>query len=160
MRFLDYLTRPLHLVPPVHRSNPRRSRAAGISTWVAVLLAFMWVPVSSHEWLESLELIHQSEHAQGGSAAQSDNHPDGAAHHEAADGDYRLDHGTTSVKAPVAASVIFNSSWCELLARFDLTRENPHPAGVPRGTAPPGVVVGWQFDRRAALPPLAPGAAS
>ena len=62
-----------------------------VKSWVvltALCLITLWLPVTSHDWLESAGWIHS--HEDSGQDAP----------HEAADGVCRLEHGVVSLKAP------------------------------------------------------------
>ncbi|HUG12538.1 MAG TPA: hypothetical protein VMM36_16085 [Opitutaceae bacterium] len=116
-----------------------------ISALCAVLLAVMWVPLTSHELLESIEWIHHEADA---------DHP-GAAH-ESADGHFRIHTSKVSVKEP--SSMALGGIALPLpTTSVTLVRRPETVLPVRRETgSPPGTVQVWQFALRLALPSRAP----
>lgn len=128
-------------------TSARRALCVG---WVA-LLALGWIPASSHVWLELAGLIHHDGHDEDHGVPGEDNGPA----HEAADGICRIDCGGFQVKAPIATASI-GAPIHEICLLLATPREKAAAKWIARSTAPPGLVVRWHFDRRAALPPLSP----
>ena len=109
----------------------------------ALLLVVLWLPATSHEWLESAGVIH--------SAAHGEHDPD----HDAADGQGRLESGTVAPKVPVLTS----QPWlCVIAVALSvIAPDQPIMKAVPCPcTAPPELRTTWQFTERVALPSRAP----
>jgi hypothetical protein len=116
-----------------------------ISTLCAVLFAVMWVPLTSHELLESVEWIHHEADA---------DHP--GASHESADGIVRIYTSKVSVKEP-SLLPLANVSVPTATAVVNLPSRSEVILSVRRETeSPPGLVQVWQFALRLALPSRAP----
>jgi hypothetical protein len=120
---------------------------------VAVLLAAVWLPASSHSLLEHFELIHQvhADHDQDSDGS----HEHDADNHEAADGKCALSSTHVSVPLPDASTMpmfcALGSDWASEL-HVEL-----RPSGLPPpGVAPPQLSHRWQFSFRTALPARAP----
>ena len=128
-------------------ANVNKHRAApGWFVLTAVLLVTLWLPVTSHEWLESVGLIH----------AQEDLGHD--ARHDAADGVCRLEHGVVLLKAPtlVAQSSLPIAAVKLISAVVDFSFA---PVTlVYLSTAPPALAATWQFSHRTASLNQAPPA--
>ncbi len=126
------------------KSHPRRT---GLRAWVgltALLLIGLWLPATSHDWLESVAWIHA--HDDFGQEAR----------HEAADGYFRVEQGLLQLKAPVLAAP---ASPTTLVVGLDSRRaqnEPPPLSVVEHSTAPPELTVSWLFSRRTAGPNRAP----
>lgn len=125
---------------------------------VALLLAALWLPASSHALLEHFELIHHvhadhEEDSEGSHEHDTDNH-------DAADGLCLA----PSVKPPLSKPVaVVPLSWLAvaLLNTSHHFSARPSPYGPsPPGTAPPELSQRWQFSFRTALPSRAPSLAS
>lgn len=118
-----------------------------VSKWAiltALCLITLWLPVTSHDWLESAGWIHS--------------HEDSAhdAHHEAADGICRLEHGGVLLKAPtLAAQSSLPIAAAELLSAVGEWSFVPVTL-IFHSTAPPGLAATWQFSHRTACPNQAP----
>lgn len=125
-----------------------------LKTIVSLLLAVVWLPASSHVWLEHSELIHQV-HADHDSDS-SGSHEHDADNHEAADGKCAL--SSTHVRVPafntVATSFLLFTSVLAWSSEFEVTR--PLSGLAPPGLAPPQLSHCWQFSFRTALPSRAP----
>jgi hypothetical protein len=113
----------------------------------ALFLAAIWLPATSHTWLESAGIIHHHDH---------DGDEDHGASHEAADGCYRLQSTGVAVKAPT----LFTETVLPILETqvVIVSPSVARVAGVPRtrGTSPPELFRRWQFTERAALPSRPP----
>ena len=110
---------------------------------MAVLMLTVWVPATSHTFLESVGMIH--EHSI----------PDSDSDHDAADGLVLL---PSSVNAPVVGATLV----CMLPVAVFLLPEpaEARPAHrIGSGTSPP-LPNDWQFVHRAALPVRAPSSIS
>jgi len=117
-----------------------------IATFCALLFAVLWVPVTSHELLESADWIH---HDEAGDHAPS---------HDAADGNYRANAANILVKAPASLGI-----GCFVAPLEVYTAGLLFPLQVtlplrPATESPPGLVRTWQFALRLALPSRAPSA--
>lgn len=119
-----------------------------IAFW-ALLLAVVWVPLASHELLESAGWIHQ--HPAGGE--------DGPAH-DAADGNCQMNGSEIRLAGPAPISLRVPVEGAETLAvalflaagvAWYLRRETASPPGWRRP---------WHFVVRAALPGRAPCSSS
>jgi hypothetical protein len=127
---------------------------------VALLLAALWLPVSSHALLEHFELIHHV-HADHEHEEDSDgSHEHATDNHAAADGLCLAPSVKTPLSKPVAVVPL---PWLAV-ALLDSSHHftaRPSPYGPsPPGTAPPELSHRWQFSFRAALPARAPSLAS
>jgi hypothetical protein len=117
-----------------------------LKTIGVLMMLALWMPVTSHELLESAGVIHQT---------NSDADSDGDHDHDAADG---LVLVPSSGNAPVMGAALF----CVLPAVVSLLPEPVETRVTERnnsGTSPPLPNV-WQFVHRAALPVRAPSSAS
>lgn len=125
---------------------------------VALLLAALWLPASSHALLEHLELIH---HVHADHEADSGGpHEHEADNHAAADGLCLAPSVKTLPTKPVA---VVPFPWLDvalLNAAQNFSALPSHPGPSPPGTAPPEFSHCWQFSFRAALPVRAPSFAS
>ena len=117
--------------------------------WViltALLLVTLWLPVTSHDWLESAGWIHSQEES---------GHD---ARHEAADGVCRLEHGSVLLKAPTLVAQpgtpIFAVELFSPVAELSFAPVTL----VYHSTAPPGLAATWQFSHRTACLNQAPPA--
>jgi hypothetical protein len=116
---------------------------------VALLLATVWLPASSHALLEHFELIHQVHDDHDTNSQGSHEHDTDS--HDAADG--KCAPSSTQISVPICKTVATPF----FLATFviDLSAElhaAPHPSGrAPPGTAPPQLSHRWQFSLRTAL---------
>ena len=108
----------------------------------------LWLPVSSHEWLESAGLIHWAD--QG----------DQDANHEAADGVCQLDHGNAVVKSPSVSIRLPSALLSELVIKATAAELPVTDIVFHRSTAPPELPKPWQFSERTALPGRAPARAA
>ena len=117
------------------------------------LLVAIWLPASSHAFLETFGLIH-GQHADQGHDDHSN--PDGphehdSANHDAADGLCRPASFEVKFSAPPAVvSTLLNA----LLAVEEMRRRPESPA--LSSLALPQLSKGWQFSFRTALPARAP----
>jgi hypothetical protein len=124
---------------------------------MAVMLALLWVPASSHPLLEYADLIHErhADHADH-DPDSSDSHEHNTDNHEAADGKYASASPHISVPLPdvVALPMLFCPPGLNWASERHIEL---HPAGLaPPGTAPPPHSQHWQFSFRTALPARAP----
>lgn len=130
-------------------SRGAHSRLNRVVALIALLLAVAWLPMTSHELLESAGIIHQDG-------------PDGdhGPAHEAADGLARLHDGAIFLKAPT----LFSVGW--IIAAVDVSISCLVIASgadwyLRRSTeSPPGLARTWQFALRLALPGRAPSFAT
>lgn len=117
---------------------------------IALLLAVAWVPMTSHELLESVGLIHQDVPHHDGT------HGDEGPNHEAADGLCRIFDGGVFLKAPT----LFSFSWIVPALELSLAAlvlVACVETFLRRATeSPPELVRTWQFVLRQALPSRAP----
>jgi hypothetical protein len=122
--------------------SPLLNRALAV---LALLLVVTWLPITSHELLESSGIIHHD-------GPEAD---DGPAH-EAADGLCRIFDGGIFAKAPT----LFALSWVVPALALSITALVIIAAAedfLHRATeSPPGLVRTWQFVLRQALPSRAP----
>lgn len=135
-----------------HSATLRRVKV--LRSIVAVLLAAVWLPASSHAVLEHFGLIHQGHAAHH--ADSSGSHEHDTDNHEAADGKCALSSKCVSV--PAAKAVATPLSFATLASdwAFEL-HVAQHPSGLaPPGVAPPQLSHRWQFSFRTALPARAP----
>jgi hypothetical protein len=120
--------------------------------WVlltALLLVTLWLPLSSHDWLEAAGWIHQ--HV---------GHDDGDPDHAAADGHVRIEQTGLTVSAPH----VIRHPWHSFVAKLERVAPPlvliPGEPPVLFGHAPPDLARAWQFVLRQALPGRAPSPAS
>ena len=131
----------------------------------ALALVALWLPASSHAFLQHVGLIHQvhahDEDAAAGHEDESDGpHEHGADNHAAADGLCRAPSGKVQLDKPVD---VVKATWffATLLNAAVLScSERSHSGPSPPGTAPPELSHRWQLSSRAALPVRAPSVAS
>ena len=131
---------------------------------LAVLLAMLWLPVSSHGLLVALELIHDHDDhrtsIQGSSAHHDEGQDEHGDDHDAADGNCLA----SAAQIDLSPANVSTLPWItlpelgEILTSVLLSRANLGLA--PPGVAPPDLVPCWIFVRRAALPARAPSLAS
>jgi hypothetical protein len=115
----------------------------------ALFLTALWLPSSSHAWLESAGLIHSPE--QGVHDAS----------HEAADGCCRVEHGTPPPKPQPLGVHPLPPELPALVALHGFPAMPPSSATCCRSTAPPPELAAtWQFSQRAAPSARAPSAAA
>jgi len=115
---------------------------------VATFLLALFALVSSHAFLENLELIHgEAHHAE--SAAHSD------FDHDAADGLCRIDSGICKVQKS-ANELSFSHCVADVLASLLNYSQPSQLAPSELASPPPELVSTWQFSSRAALPARAP----
>lgn len=128
---------------------------------VAVILVALWLPASSHAFLQHIGFIHQvhahDEAADGDHDSDSERHHEhGTDNHDAADGLCLVSSG----KVPLAKlSDVASLPW--LITVVLRAAEIPsalqgHSGPSPPGVAPPELSHCWQFSVRAALPIRAP----
>jgi hypothetical protein len=110
----------------------------------AALLVLLWVPASSHEWLEMAGLIHFSEHVEND------------ASHDAADGVCRLDASHVVVQPPSSAVQSLSTALLVEVISATISAEPAIEIHPHRSTAPPELRTTWQFSERTALPSRAP----
>ena len=138
--------------------KPFHAAVRRLKSIVALLLAALWLPVSSHALLEHFELIH---HVHADHAEDSDgSHEHDTDNHAAADGLCLAPSVKTPLSKPVAVVPL---PWLAvaLLNTSHHFSARPSPYGPsPPGTAPPELSHRWQFSFRAALPARAPSFAS
>ncbi len=127
---------------------------------MAVVLALLWLPASSHAFLEYAGLIHErhADHADHADhdADASGSHEHDADNHEAADGNYASTSSHISAPLPdaVAMPMLFCAPRLNWVSELHVA---PPPSGLaPPGTAPPQLSHYWQFSFRTALPARAP----
>jgi hypothetical protein len=138
--------------------KPFHAAVRRLTSIVALLLAALWLPASSHALLEHFELIHHvhADHEED----SDDSHEHGTNNHAAADGLCLAPSVKTPLSKPVAVVPL---PW--LAVALLNTAQNffalPSQFGPsPPGTAPPELSHCWQFSFRAALPARAPSLAS
>jgi len=164
MKFgLDRSLRGFSPFPQQSLVNARITKIVGSlrRSWVilSLILATLWVPLSSHAFLQGLGFIHDwhgvHEDAHDHDAEASHEH-DGS-HHDLADGICRNETGSPSLE--------LISSAAATLLPVDVTnggveaavRPNYDRAGLsPPGNSPPELFQKWRFSLRAALPVRAP----
>lgn len=126
-----------------------------IRSWVALVLALLWTPVTAHCLLEDAGLIHRDE------CCQPTNSPTDADH-DAADGVCQIETGKFHLPKPgsIVAGIPVSMPWQQSVPPADAVLR-PQDSLIATGTSPPAILGRtWQFARRAALPPRAPSAAS
>ena len=142
-----------------------------LKTGVTLLLLAVWLPASSHAFLQQVGFIHQvHEHDE---AAEADHHSDAAPHpdaghphehgadtHAAADGLFVASSAKVQLAKPSVVEVL---PW--LAAAVLISAEVPsvlaaHSGPAPPGVAPPECSHRWQFSFRATLPIRAPSVLS
>jgi len=123
-------------------------------TIVTMMLVALWLPVSSHAFLEYAGLIHQRH---GDHEADSSGSPEhDSDRHEAADGHCVLSSPHVGIPMPDAVATQSLFCWLGLKWTSHLHVEL-QPSGIPPpGTAPPQFSQRWQFSFRTALPARAP----
>jgi hypothetical protein len=135
---------------------PRRGSLAEVKwlkTIVTMVLLALWLPATSHAWLEQAGWIHTS-HAEAHDASGADNDDN----HDAADGLCRIASTDVPVPSPELTARLSLAS-----AAFSVTRAAWWEAALalpdgpdPPGAAPPELSHTWQFSSRASLPARAP----
>jgi hypothetical protein len=118
--------------------------------WVKLTALFalaLWLPASSHAWLESVGVIH---------AVDDDHDADHGSNHEAADGVCRVETGAIALKPPTLAPDILPMVVAAMVTAVCPVGEPPREAKLHRSTAPPELRKVWQFTERTALPGRAP----
>jgi hypothetical protein len=125
---------------------------------VALLLAALWLPASSHVLLEHFEVIHHvhADHDEGSDGS----HEHDADNHAAADGLCLAPSVKTPLAKPVAVVPLPWLAVALLNTAQDFCARPSHSGPSPPGTAPPEFSHRWQFSFRAALPVRAPSLAS
>lgn len=120
-----------------------------VQGWVALtalLLVTLWLPVTSHDWLEDMGWIHSHEDSGDG------------GRHDAADGYCRVEHGVLLLKAPTVTAQL----WLRVFAHEATTALVAIPfspvTAAFQSTAPPGLLATWRFSHRTACPNRAPPA--
>lgn len=147
--------------------NAERTKIVGRlrRSWVilSLILATLWVPLSSHAFLQGLGFIHDRhgvhEDAHDRDAEASHEHEGG--HHDLADGICRNETGSSSLEligsaaeTPLPVDVVNGGVEAALTPNCDR-------AGLsPPGTSPPELSQKWRFSLRAALPVRAPSSLS
>jgi hypothetical protein len=128
--------------------SPSCHPIAGIrARLIALLLAALWFPASSHAWLECTGFIHSAQ----------DGHQETT--HEAANGHCEFEPAQLTTQAPALSTapwlaLAVDDSWGLLPSRSPV-RLIPCP-----GTAPPELTRTWHFIERMALPGRAPSLAT
>ena len=133
-----------------------------VKTIVALLIAALWLPASSHALLQHLGYIHQA-HTHDESV-DADHHEDSDGSHEhdtdnhaAADGLCLVSSGKVSAAKPVVVATLPWLKAATVLSGADIaTSFERHSGPSPPGVAPPELSHRWQFSFRAALPVRAP----
>ncbi|MGV3754878.1 MAG: hypothetical protein ACO1QS_05810 [Verrucomicrobiota bacterium] len=116
---------------------------------MALFLALLWVPVSSHCLLEIAELIHHDHCCQ---PSFGHDHSHG---HDAADGNCQVESRQLAgpkqdvLKVYLLVSLLDN-------AAFSLPERTSLSGLISDGVAPPELRPTWQFVSRAAVSPRAP----
>jgi hypothetical protein len=130
---------------------------------IVLLLVALWLPASSHAWLQRVGWIHQQHIHEGETHADVHHHEDShdqhehdAHNHAAADGACLIPSGKIHVLAPVLAATPAWLQVASLTAPADLISLALHSGLSPPGTSPPELSNIWQFSSRAALPVRAP----
>jgi hypothetical protein len=125
---------------------------------VAIALAAVWLPASSHALLQHAGFIHQihvhEDEDHDDHSSQSHEHD--ADNHDAADGFCLSSAGKVAAPLP---GIVMVPDWLEvpsLPASVIAERFAPHSGLSPPGVAPPELSHRWQFSNRAALPARAP----
>ena len=117
---------------------------------MALLLAALWLPVSSHALLEHFVLIH---HVHADHAEDSDgSHEHDTDNHAAADGLCLAPSVKTPLSKPVAVVPLPWLAVASLTAAQNFSVPSSPFGPSPPGTAPPELSPRWQFSYRAALP--------
>lgn len=142
--------------------------------FVALLLAALWAPASSHVHLERLGLIHAAhgeqhhhDHVGDGDAddhgdSQSSDDEQRTGGHDAADGNLVQASADTSLHAPTVSPL----PCAPLLGLVGMASPGivpsaPDRSGLePPGVAPPEMSQRWHFASRAARPVRAPSSVS
>lgn len=116
---------------------------------MALLLALLWMPVSSHCLLECAEFIHQD------ACCQADLSSDHSHGHDAADGNCQVESRQLAAQKH---DVLKECLLVALLKSIEFSL--PEPSGVAfipsEGVAPPELSSSWQFVSRSAVSPRAP----
>lgn len=116
---------------------------------MAVFLALLWVPVSSHCMLENAELIHRD------LCCQPDLGHEHSHGHDAADGNCQVESRQITVQKQDLSK---ESLLLALLKAVEFSSVETAPVSIIRsdGVAPPEFSPTWQFVSRAAVSPRAP----
>jgi hypothetical protein len=116
---------------------------------MAVFLALLWLPVSSHCLLENAEIIHRDLCCQPDPAHE---HSHG---HDAADGNCQVESRQITVQKQDLSK---ESLLLALLKSIEFSSVEAASVAVIRsdGVAPPELSPTWQFVSRAAVSPRAP----
>jgi hypothetical protein len=143
------------------RTVPLQQRQIALSHLriiISLLFVALWLPASSHAFLEYSGLIHQRHADHDSSSGGSHGHDNGD--HPAADG-HCLPPSTDSGFQSAQAS--FLPFWISFLAtgwELELLGQRSSSGLPPPDTIPPELIHRWQFSFRTALPARAPSIAS
>jgi len=127
---------------------------------VALALAALWLPASSHALLEHFEVIHHvhADHDHDSDAGGSHEHD--ADNHDAADGRYVTSAAKVQAPKPLASPAFIWLVTALVTVQAEVEANGSLSGPFPPGTAPPELSHRWQFFFRAALPVRAPSYAS
>lgn len=141
---------------------PRRPDQFSWVKLTALLLLALWLPATSHAWLESSGIIHHGGHhgPPNGHGADVDHdehedHDDLDINHDAADGICRIETDAVAVPPPVLIADFLPL----LAAHIGALLRGPDAAAAPAfvpSTAPPELHAARHFCERTASPARAP----
>jgi hypothetical protein len=126
---------------------------------LALLLALLWAPATSHCLLEHAGWIHHSEVCADHDANVDHEHDTNDSHgHDGADGEYQLPStGLKIAKRTGSVGAVDDVSWLPVDAALSRPVFLPDSGGAPaNATFCRDFSPRWQFVLRTALPPRAP----
>lgn len=138
-----------------------------LKTGVTLLLLAVWLPASSHAFLQYVGFIHQThEHDDAADAdrhSDADHHPDAEHPHEhdadthaAADGLCVASTAKVQLEQPILVAAPYWLAVAALICVEIPSASEAHSGLSPPGVAPPDLSPRWQFSFRTALPVRAP----
>jgi len=120
-----------------------------IPAWIkftVLLLVAVWLPATSHAWLESVGFIHSAESGQL------------ETNHEAANGRCQIECPDRSLAVPLSTAHLWLAIIVETAPSLPAC-STPEAVMRYRSTAPPELARTWQFTERTAPPSRAPSLA-
>jgi hypothetical protein len=132
---------------------------------VAIVLVAIWLPASSHAFLQHVGFIHQNhehnEHEDADHDSDADHpHEHDSDNHAAADGLCLASSAKVQLDKPTIVALLPWLTAAVLSAGEVSSALETHSGPSPPGTAPPELSHRWQFSFRTALPVRAPSLAS
>jgi hypothetical protein len=120
------------------RTREQDAAVNWLRTFVVLAVLAIWVPASSHAFLQQADLIHHHHDAEDhhGDGEAHDHGPSDAKDHDAADGICRVESQSAKAPCPVLA-ILFVIQECESDFAPTFVQETDHSGPSPPGTAPP-----------------------